>query len=323
MTNACTPVCNCKFTMLNTGVDCTPIMEVVQKLLLFPVYDSTGVRNYIDLASPINAQLFSDMINEADGSKRLYPLPNLKDIKDTRGEPIRETYPDRSSSFIAEGVRTFDGIIVGRDGNTIIKGQIESARCGEMGVYGVDRLGNLIGVISSDGTQLFPIRLDSDSISVNYIKKTDTTQQKLQITFNYHPDESDNCLRMVAADELGGASLLTLKGLLDVFVTFSDITTTGATAFLFTKYGTVLNPVEVEGLVITNFVSTVGGATSNIRNTTTSADVALTSVTESTTVPGSYALVFPAQTSADVLAVDCVKLGFDFTAVALSPLTIP
>lgn len=313
---SCVQVCDCNFTMANTGTDCTPMMEVTKKLYYVPVYNSAGTRNFISLAATLDAAYLTARLNDIDPSKRWYPLPDMKDIHDTRGDAIYETFPDRSEVYIAPGVRQFDGVIVGRDGNTTLLSKIETARCGEMGVFCIDRLGDLIGIISNDGTQMFPIRLDSDSISATYIKKTDTTTQKLMVKFNFHPDESDNCLRMITGAQWGDANLLAARGLLNGFGVISGISQTGLTLKVITEYGTPIDPTTIKGLVTANFVSIITAATSKVRNTTTNADLTVT-VTESTVTPGTYTLAWASQTVGNVIRIGIKLDGFDFSAVAL------
>ena len=116
--------------------------------------------------------------------------------------------------------------------------------------------------------------------------------------------------------------LLMLKGLLDVFGIFTSPSATGVTLKLVTQYGTPINPTTVKGLVSADFVSSVGGATTKVRNTTDSLDVTVTA-TESATNPGTYTLAWASQTAADVIIVFCKKDGFDFTALKSQPVTIP
>lgn len=319
ITMSCTRVCDCNFSMGNTGTDCIPLMQVTKKLMFTPVYDSTGARNYINLATSITASTFTALINQADTSKRLYPLPGMKNVNDTREAPIVETFSDNSTMFIRDNVRKFEGMIVGRDANPILNAAIESARCGEVGVYLVDRLGSLIGMISDDGTKLYPIKLDSGSLAALLVKPTDTTAGKLTVTFNFDPDESDNCLRMVTSSEMGDADLLSLRGLIDVFATYSDITTGGVTVELYTNFGTPINPVLVKGLVVGDFA---------FYNVTQSSAIAVTGTGAafSESPDGTYIFEYATAddtTSGDEVRVTPTKNGYDFAAVVANTFDTP
>lgn len=316
-------VCACDVSMSNTGTACMPAMQVAKKLITIPVFDYAGVRNGLDLTTPITLATFAAFINDTDDSQRMYPLPEMKNINDTRNDPVTEEFDDGSKFFIREGTRNFESIIVPPFASPILKGKLDAIRCNEMGVYIIDRKGSLIGIISDDGTKLYPIRIDSGSFSAQLLSPTNSTVSKLQIRFSFNPEEDDACLRMITPAEMDGANLLVINGLLDVHATFSSISTTGFTVQMDTEFGTALTKVPVEGLVIADFISSVTLATSKARNVTDSADITLTTVVESTTVPGQYVVVMPAQTSADVLTVTCKKNGYDFTLVADEVVTIP
>lgn len=316
----CVNACECLVTMQNTGTKCQPAMQVAKKIILVPIYDNDGVRNFLNLGVAINQATFTNLINEPDSSKRWYPLPNIKNVDIPAVDPITEEFGDGSKFFIRDGTRTFTALIPGYEGSTTLKSKIEAARCTQMGVYLIDRVGSIYGMISSDGTQLFPMRLESESISAQMVWPTDTTVQKLQIKFDFHNEESDSCIRQVLKTEMDNADLLTVNGLVDVFATYSDISTTGFTVALYTGYGTVLNPVVVPGLVAADFISSDDAATSRLYNETDNANVTITGVTENP--DGTYALTFAAQTVADIIVVKPKKNGYDFAAVEASKVTI-
>jgi hypothetical protein len=302
--------CKCGVGLSNTGTACTPIMQVAKKVILVPYFNDDGEINSIDLTGgPFNAAYFSALVNHADNSQRWFPLPELKNVIDERAENRTETFEDGSSVFISEGDRSFTGILV--KGTPKLKGKIEAARCVEVGVYIVDKNGNLIGVHDEDNDLLLPIKLDEASVSARLMKTTDTTIQKLELKFNFHSDEKDELLAMIACDELD-YNVLLLKGLLDIHAVYSDISTTGFTVKLNTEYGTPLSPVVDEGLVAGDFA---------LYNDTDSANVVVATATES--APGTYDITFLAQSSADVLFLTPSKDGRDYTDVAETPITIP
>jgi len=285
-------------------------MKVARKVIFVPIYGSSGSRNGILLSSTLNQAFFDALVNEADKEDRWFPLPSLVNVENTRGENILETFEDNSSVFIQEGSRSFKGWIV--EGPPQLKGKIESARCVDIGVFIIDKNGNLIGSISSDGTILYPIKLDKSSVAAMLIWSSDTTTQKLELSFNFSVDEKDENLRMITCDELGDADLLSLNGLLDVNSEISSESTTDFSVRLYTDYGTPINPVLVKGLTISDF---------SLFNVTDSLAVTITSVTENP--EGTYDIDFAAQTSGDVLRLTPTKDGFDFTNVINNPITVP
>lgn len=309
-------VCDCNNTLENQGTGCTPLFHVISKLIAVPTFDSTGARNGIDLTDTLNEAYFTALINESDASKRWYPLPEMKNVSSPRADATVTEWEDGTTEFVRQGAKTFTGVIPSNNANPMVLGQIESLRCGDVSVYVIDNKGSLRGSISSDGGTLYPIRLDSPSISANLQDASGTANQKMDIKFSFHPDEQDADLRMITADELGGSYLLATKGLINVTMVISSISTTGATVKMKTPFGTQLNPVLKKGLVTADFISSVGGATSKVRNVTDGADVAVT-VTEDAT-GGTYTLAWTAQTVADVIHVLAKANGYSFKATSLT-----
>ena len=318
--------CSCDAGLSNTGTGCTPIMQVARKVILVPVYDVLGNKNRVLYDATLNQAYFDTRLDNdtADGDKWT-PLPDMKNVEDVRGDNIMETFDDQSTVFIQEASRKFTGIIVGASGSGSaspqLKGYIEQARCVNVGVYFVDKNGNLIGKNSSDGLALEPIVIDEQSLSVMLVKTTDIKIQKLQVSFNFDINEKDEDLRMIVCDELGGADLLEIQGELEVNWVFSAITSTTITVRLYTNYGTPINPLVVTGMAVDNFYSWQTSTTARIRNTTDSADVTITGLTESPN--GTYALTYASQTVGDVLQFAMSASGFDFNGMEDDLVTIP
>ncbi len=323
--NGCIQVCGCTYSMNNTGVNgCNPLIHVTRKVILVPKFDSTGARNSISLTATLNQAFFTALVNQADSTKRWFPLPNLVDVGDKRADAITQKFSDQRTAYVADGLRTFEGMIWGKKGSPLLKGKIDSARCNEMSAYLIDKQGNLTGgSTNDDDTLLYPYDMDSESIVAQMVFATDTTLMGIKIMFNFDPDQSDACIRMIKADEMGGAKLLQLDGLRDVFATFSSLATTGAVADLFIDGVNPKTRLPVTGMLVADFISSSTGTASKVRNLTDSADVAITSVTESGTIPGRYTFVWGAQTSADQVAIKGKLTGFDFTNVANDPIAIP
>lgn len=302
--------CKCDAGLSNTGTACTPLMQVTKKVILVPLFNSTGARNKVDLTGgPFDQTFFDNLVNDADVQDRWFPLPELKNVADTRGDVITEEFEDGTKAFIREGERSFTGWFV--KGTPQLKGKIEAARCVELGVYLVDKDGNLIGMIDSTGDNLFPIRIEENSVSAKLIWTTDKSIQKLELMFNFHPDEKDANLRMISCNELD-FDILQLRGLLDIHSEYSSISTTGFTAKLFTEYGTPITPVVDPGLIITDFA---------LQNLTTALPVTILTLTENP--DGTYAFTFAAQSSADELELTPTKNGRDYTDVVASTIIIP
>lgn len=301
--------CRCNIGLSNTGTACTPIAEVAKKLIVVEYFKEDGSVNSIDLSTATFDQtFFSNLVNQSDPKLRWYPLPNMKNVTTERAEPIRESFDDGSVAFVGQGSKSFTGIII--NGAPQLAKSLESVRCVEIGVYIVDKTGNLLGSGITDGF-LQPFRLDKDSFSVRVIPATDTTIQKVEVSYNYSIDEKDEDVVMVTAEEMT-YSPVNLQGLLDITAVYSSISTTSFKATLKTVYGTPLNPVLDEGLLITDFA---------LYNVDDSAAVTILTMTENP--DGVYTFTFAAQGSGEDLRLTPTKDGRDYSAVVASLVTIP
>jgi hypothetical protein len=138
------------------------------------------------------------------------------------------------------------------------------------------------------------------------IKTTDTTVQKIQLSFEFSRFAKDEDLRVIKSSD-SAINLLDLDGLIDLAATFDTITATGANAVVNYDRG---EAAKVEYTGAETFYT--------LYNATGLAVVGLTSDVE--TSPGTYALVFSAQTAGDIMQLSIIKDGFElykaeFTAV--------
>lgn len=310
-------MCTCKQGIANTGTpNCSTSIEVPVKLFVQSLYDAEGNKNMIDLSTilgpeDLDAAFFSAMINDTDKSKRLFPLPKMKNVENTRGENRLETFKDGSKLYIGQGTRTFKALIVGKEATPQLAGKLESLRCTDFGIYMAGQTGSFIGSDATSG-YLQPINIDQDSFSAKYMPPTDDAVQKIEISFDFDVTEYDQNLRAIVSEEMT-CDVRELRGLLDVYVNYVDVTSAFTTVDLYTDYGTALNRIPVEGLVTADFISSDTLATGKIYNVTDASDESITLTVESSTIPGRYTLSYSGVNTADVLQVYCKKDGFDFT----------
>jgi len=165
-----------------------------------------------------------------------------------------------------------------------------------------------VSIISRNAYMTFLIGI-TEYLS-KYVEATDTTVEKLNISFDWLLSEEDGNLRFIVPT----ADLFSSNGLLDIAATMTNISTTGFKAKLFTKegYGDISKKYPMTGLLLADFV---------LYNVTDSAAVTITSVTEDP--EGTYTFAFTAQTSADVLRLTPSLDGYDFTSVVATTVTIP
>lgn len=307
--------CRCNYGLGNTGLpNCKTVIDVARRLFDMPLYDSTGARNGIPLAdvvSGIDQDYWDDLINNPDKSKRLYPTPDLEAVTNERPESQFETSPGGTKQFLKKTPRTFSAEWWNIPTQFI--GPVEQGRCVKHGKFILTTTGQFVGEKSADGTMLYPIAVDEQSLDVRWQPKTDTTGQKLIVTFDWAQYVKDENLWLLEPSEFSG-DLFTINGLLDIEAVFSGISTTGATVYLTANYGTFALKVADTGLLLADSV---------LSNTTTPAVVVKSTWVESTLVPGTYSYTHAAQSAADVMRLTITKDGRDYTLVTAKTYVIP
>lgn len=312
-------ICSCNLGMSNTGIPgCVGVSSVLKRMVAVNLYDSTGAANKVDPAGTLNQAWMTALLNQTDVTKRFYPSPEIKNITTDKGDPVYETYEDGSKNFVREDIRTFKGMIPKCP--PLFKKKIESIRCNTVGVYFIDIDGNLIGLTKNNDGYLYPMPINVQSVYGKVQLGTDKATTQLDISYDFPATMYDGDISQISADAFTDFQLNDIVGLIDVTVVISAISTTGFTMALTTPYGPLNNKVSVEGIVTADLKGNTGTA-SKIYDVTSTTDKTVSSVTESTTVPGKYVVVFTtAATSADVMRLRITKNGF---VVPDTNITIP
>lgn len=301
-------ICSCDVSFNNTGAPgCIPAFLVWKKLIVVPLTANDGTDNYIDVTTTLNAAYFNALINNADASKRWYPLPAMKNVESTKENNITETFNDQSVIFVAEGVRGMTGILVKQ--GVVIAQQLKNARCSQFGVYAVDGNGTIYGYTNNETGKLYPIPVDNNTWAPVWTLPSDTTVEKVTLNFQFDSNLQDGYIKQILSSEITGINMLNTQGLYDVYSTNVSCVSAGATTTwivkLFTKFGSAVSPVVDEGLVAADLA---------VYNVTDSAAKTITSVTENPN--GTYTIVIStAESAADVLRLTPTKAGRDYTSV--------
>ena len=289
--------CKCDSGLSNTGKpNCVTIQSVTSKLILVPLKANDGTKNSLDLTATFTEATFTALANQADASKRWFPLPQFENVELAKADSTFEEAPSGRKVFIKQGKRSFAGQLWNETPQLL--GKIQDNRCVDFGVYIIDVNGNLVG--SKVGDKLYPIPVDNESFEAKLMFATDSATQKIMVGFDFYRlfDESTMWL-LTPSDTTDLYDFNNLEGLLDVNLAISGIVATGAVATLTLDYGTAKNPIKVKGLVAGDFL---------LYNTTTSTTVTKT-VTE--TADGVYTFVYTAITgSTDVLKLSLAKNGY-------------
>lgn len=301
--------CTCTNSKQNVGtVNCQELMKYTNHRFLIPLYDDAGVANKIASGANVTDVYIKERLNDTDPSQRWYLLKGIKNPVSERSDDVVESFEDGSSVFIEEGVLNAS-FIVPSSSPTFV-GKLKSFRCEKMGFMDVDKDGKLWGYVAGTSGDLYPITIMDNTLSVKPAMPTPTSSYNALVSFQWSKDVVDEGLGWWS--NTVSWSSTAIRSLLDVNVVVTNESVTGYTLTLTYDYGAVNAKQAVKGLVITDFVSSVGGATSKVRRTNnTPADVTITSVTES--ADGVYDFVIPTATTGDILQPAATKNAFDFS----------
>lgn len=296
--------CICNVGLSNTGrPNCVPIFGITSSLILVPIYANDGTKNGIDLSTALPT--WSNLINEADASKRWFPLPEFENVELPKADSQFEEANSGRMVFLRQGKRSFAGELWAEDSTPTLLGKLQVSRCVDFGVYVVDVNGNLIG--SEVGGYLYPIPVDNQSFDPKFAFATDSTTQKIMLGFDFDRLFDESTMYMITVEE-AGLDFTTLEGLKDVNLIGLASTTTVATFSAKLDYGTALAKIK--------YVGADQLADWSITNVTDNDTFAPDSVTENP--DGTYSLNFATNpaTSGDVIKVSVSKTGFSGSATA-------
>ena len=240
--------CNCNAGLGNTGrPGCVPIQSVTSKLIMVPLTANDGTLNGIDLSAPLPT--WNSLVNEPDASKRWFPLPAFENVELPKAESQFEEANSGRMAFLREGKRSFSGELWGEDSTPTLLGKMKAGRCVNFGVYVVDVTGNLIG--SKVNGYLYPIPVDNQSWNPTFMFATDSTVQKIMLTFDFDRLFDDSTMYMITATE-ANLDFNTLTGLIDVNLVETSSSASQVVLEATFDYGTALNPILLQGVTSTS-----------------------------------------------------------------------
>jgi len=289
--------CNCTSGLSNTGrPNCVSLQSVTSKLIMVPLTANDGTPNFIDLSAPLPT--WADLINEADASKRWFPLPNFENVELPKADSQFEEANSGRMVFLRQGKRSFAGELWAEDSTPTLLGKLQNNRCVDFGVYIVDVNGNLVGSKVNGG--LYPIAVDNPSFNPTFTFATDSTTQKIMLGFDFDRLFDESTMYMITPTE-AGVNFNDLNGLVDVNLIITSSSSTDLTFDAVLDYGTALNPIRFSGATSADFA---------LFNNDTAATVLIT-VVENLPLEGNYTATFIAQTAGDSLTLSVEKDGFD------------
>jgi len=289
--------CNCASGLSNTGrPNCVSLQSVTSKLIMVPLFATDGTANFLDLSAPLPT--WATLVNEADASKRWFPLPNFENVELPKADSQFEEANSGRMVFLRQGKRSFAGELWAEDSTPTLLGKLQNNRCVDFGVYIVDVNGNLVGSKHDGG--LYPITVDNPSFNPTFTFATDSTTQKIMLGFDFDRLFDESTMYMITPTE-AGINFNDLNGLVDVNLLNEVIVATSVTFDAVLDYGTALNPIKFSGAISADFA---------LYNNTTTSTVSVTAV-ENLPLEGNYTLTYIAQTALDSLTLSIVKSGFD------------
>lgn len=295
--------CNCNVGLSNTGrPNCVPVFGITSSFIMVPLFANDGTKNGIDLSTALPT--WSDLINEADASKRWFPLPAFENVELPKADSQFEEANSGRMVFLRQGKRSFAGELWAEDSTPTLLGKLQAGRCVDFGMYIVDVNGNLIG--SEVDGYLYPIPVDNPSFDPKFAFATDSTTQKIMLGFDFDRLFDESTMYMITVEE-ASQDFTKLEGLKDVNLIGLVCTTTQASFSAKLDYGTALNKIKYVGATAT--------ADWSIENITQAVTFAPDSVTENP--DGTYVLDYSVggtASASDVIKVSVVKTGFSGSA---------
>jgi hypothetical protein len=292
--------CDCNAGLSNTGrPNCVPIFGITSSLIVVPLYANDGTRNGIDLSATLPS--WSGLVNEADASKRWFPLPAFENVELPKADSLFEEANSGRQVYLRQGKRSFTGELWAEDSTPTFLGKLAKSRCVDFGIFIVDVNGNLIG--SQEGGYMYPIAVDNPSWDPKFAFATDSTTQKIMLGFDFDRLFDESTMYMINEEE-AGQDFTKLNGLVDVNLIGLVATSSSASFEAKLDYGTALNKILYKGAIQSSDWL--------IKNLTAGTSYAPDSVSESP--DGSYVLDY--SVSGDIVAgnsveIEVAKLGYD------------
>ena len=310
-------ICSCENPNFpNTGrPNCVLEQRAIAFPILVPRYKANGDRNTIDLNSATLGDDIKALIQAStDLFSRLYPLPRMENVTTERTDTVYETAAStrKYKAPGVGGVRTFLMELWSKDAVNQILRELKKVGCSDVDFFLATVDGNLWGIMDNPETDtvLRGYEMATETFDAFKDYATDTTVQKIMLSFDLDNQECEENAFAITAEELGYSST-TLTGLIGATTASTALTTTTAKVTVSTGFGSAGSRGKVKGLLDANFSVVNNGPGSP-------GAVAVTSVE---TADGEYTLTFAAQTNGDDVRVDIINaagydvVGSNFTAL--------
>jgi len=267
--------CRCNIGLANTGrPNCIPIQSVASRLII------TELGNNLDLfpAGDIPENIENFFTNPTH--ERWFPLPRFENVEIPKADSKYEEAPSGRKVFLRQGKRSFMGELWEGDSHPHYLKQLQDMRCTKFGAFIIDVNNNLIGLRTGDEGFLRPIPLDNASWDPQMVFPTDSSTQKIKLSFDFDLNVDEGDLFMLSFEEIG-YDFGTQNGLIDVTIVNTGNLELNQTAILniSSAFITTVTPTPIEGLW--DWIKCKVNGTPVLSDTS------------SETAPGQYVLTFP------------------------------
>ena len=302
-------VCTCDSQVKHLGLPgCSAQIGIPKRLIWVPTFKTDGTLNYIDTSTAAidTSAYWNGLQYNTDPSARYFPLPaDIESVETDRSETVYQTFESGRKIKVRDGVRSFKGFYP--EMATPMIDKLDSKGCAKHSIFIVDHYGNLVGEEKSSG-KLYPLQIADNSMDAFFKFANDSTVSGVPIMLEFAQNVRDAKISYIPASEIGIDLFTQFNGKLDTSIA-QVAANRGATTFqfdMYLDYGNVVKKKPVEDLVAADLL---------LYNVTDSASVTISTLVESTTVPGRYTVTFATQTVTDILRLSLntsdVAKGYD------------
>jgi hypothetical protein len=205
-------------------------MQAVAFPVLVPRFKADGVtRNTIDLSSPTLGADIKALIQTSTALlERIYPFPRAENVTFERSETVYETASSTRKYKIPNvgGVRTIKFETWGKDAIHSILRELKKVGCTDVDFYLADVSGSLWGILDAPtDTIMRGYEMATETFDAFKEYATDTTKQKLMISWDLDNDECEENSYGISSEVLG-YSATGLKPLTPAFIKLVELDAT-------------------------------------------------------------------------------------------------
>lgn len=282
---------------------CVLQMYTIASIIVWPRFDEDNNRSSIDLTSPTLGADIRALIEADSTPLRIYPFPKFENVTLPRTDTVYETAPSNRKVKIpfVGGIRSFTGELWDKDAVEAMLRELESYGCGTYDFAIIDVAGQLwIHKDTPESTVANGFKMDSATFDAFKMYATDTTTNKINVSFDFDKYQKDSTAYALTPEDLGYPAT-DLEGLQSGYMTVEALTTTTWQVTVFGGFGSALNTNKIKGIITANF---------NAFNEVDDTSVTVSGAVEND--PGIYTLTTAAQGVGEIVTFSVINFsGFD------------